>query len=236
MSTSRFVSAGTVDRPSDKEDAWKKAQEAVEATKRQKEDAVAGSGLQEGGKTLYEVLQANKAAKQEAFEESLRLKTQAQFLNEEDAEYLESLSKNERAQKAASEKRAREQLEEFRKQQEVAERQALASSQFGTLPIETEAWSISAKKRRRGKEQDFIKGVKLRKTSTSHEKEAEAGSKAVVSKPGSDMTAAAVPEKKELKDTKAPSQQGRGGSPAQENPAPILLGLGLSAYSSDEDD
>jgi hypothetical protein len=35
-------------------------QEAIDATKKTKDDAAAGGGLQEGGKTLFETLQANK--------------------------------------------------------------------------------------------------------------------------------------------------------------------------------
>jgi hypothetical protein len=53
---SRFVSAGTDNAPVERDAEWLAAQEAVEATRRQK----AAEGQQESGKSLYETLQANK--------------------------------------------------------------------------------------------------------------------------------------------------------------------------------
>jgi len=55
---SRFVSAGTNvgPRPPD-DDAWVQAQRAVEA---QKQPKPTNPGTQEGGKSLYEVLQQNE--------------------------------------------------------------------------------------------------------------------------------------------------------------------------------
>jgi hypothetical protein len=54
---SRFVSAGsTDDQPSERDEAWAKAQQQIESTKQSK----LRPGEQEGGKSLYETLQANK--------------------------------------------------------------------------------------------------------------------------------------------------------------------------------
>lgn len=53
---SRFVSGGTVDQPAERDDAWAKAQQEIEDKHRQKEEA----SRQEGGKSLFETLQANK--------------------------------------------------------------------------------------------------------------------------------------------------------------------------------
>lgn len=53
---SRFVSAGTDEEPSERDEAWLNAQEEIESKRREKAEA----GKQEGGKTLYETLQANK--------------------------------------------------------------------------------------------------------------------------------------------------------------------------------
>ena len=55
---SRFVSGGTIDQPKERDEAWLKAQQEIEAKQLQK--AEEQKGLQEGGKTLYETLQANK--------------------------------------------------------------------------------------------------------------------------------------------------------------------------------
>ena len=52
---SRFVPGGTVDEPV-QNDEWVNAQHEIEERRRRKEE----DGKQEGGKTLYETLQANK--------------------------------------------------------------------------------------------------------------------------------------------------------------------------------
>ena len=54
--SSGFVSGGTSDRPIKRDDEWLKAQQELEALRHRKDE----ESRQEGGKTLYEVLQANK--------------------------------------------------------------------------------------------------------------------------------------------------------------------------------
>ena len=54
--SSGFVSGGTADKPTERDDEWLKAQQEIEATRRRKEE----EGRQQGGKSLYEVLQNNK--------------------------------------------------------------------------------------------------------------------------------------------------------------------------------
>ena len=56
MSTG-FVSGGTIDQPTERDDQWLRAQEAIEATRRKKIE----ESQQADGKSLYEVLQANKS-------------------------------------------------------------------------------------------------------------------------------------------------------------------------------
>lgn len=53
---SRFVSGGTDEQAIERDEAWLKAQEVIEAKHREKIEA----GKQEGGKSLFETLQANK--------------------------------------------------------------------------------------------------------------------------------------------------------------------------------
>jgi hypothetical protein len=53
---SRFVSAGELEKPAERDDEWVKAKKEVEQERNRKLEA----GKQEGGKSLYEVLQANK--------------------------------------------------------------------------------------------------------------------------------------------------------------------------------
>ena len=53
---SRFVSGGTNEEPTERDEAWLKAQQEIEAGQLQKKEA----GQQADGKSLYETLQANK--------------------------------------------------------------------------------------------------------------------------------------------------------------------------------
>lgn len=53
---SRFISSGTNDEPTARDEAWLKAQAELDAAHAAKLEA----GKQEGGKSLYETLQANK--------------------------------------------------------------------------------------------------------------------------------------------------------------------------------
>ena len=54
--SSGFVSGGTADKPIKRDEEWIKAQQEIEARRREKERDVG----QEGEKSLYEVLQNNK--------------------------------------------------------------------------------------------------------------------------------------------------------------------------------
>jgi hypothetical protein len=54
--SSGFVSGGTIDKPTERDDEWRRAQAELEEKRRQKE----AQGQQDDGKSLFEVLQANK--------------------------------------------------------------------------------------------------------------------------------------------------------------------------------
>ena len=54
--SSGFVFGGTADAPIERDDEWLKAQQEIEANRRRREE----ESRLESGKTLYEVLQANK--------------------------------------------------------------------------------------------------------------------------------------------------------------------------------
>lgn len=54
--SSGFVSGGTADKPIKRDDEWLKAQQEIEANRLRKEE----ESQQQGGKTLYEILQGNK--------------------------------------------------------------------------------------------------------------------------------------------------------------------------------
>ena len=54
--SSGFVSGGTVDAPIERDEEWRQAQREIEEKRREKEEL----GKQNEGKSLYEILQANK--------------------------------------------------------------------------------------------------------------------------------------------------------------------------------
>lgn len=54
--SSGFVSGGTIDKPTERDDEWRAAQAELEAKRLEREDR----DRQHDGKSLYEVLQANK--------------------------------------------------------------------------------------------------------------------------------------------------------------------------------
>jgi hypothetical protein len=56
--SSGFVSGGTNEEPIQRDDEWLRAQQEIEANARRKHEAA----KQDGGKSLYEVLQQNKGA------------------------------------------------------------------------------------------------------------------------------------------------------------------------------
>ena len=104
-------------------------------------------------------------AKQEQFEEKIRLKNQFRSLDEDEVEFLDSVLESTRAQEAAVKKDTADQLEAFRKQREEAEKTALGPTSSSVTPAEEEEWSVRARKRRREKKDLLLPGKK-RKEST----------------------------------------------------------------------
>ncbi|KAH8693229.1 N-terminal domain of NEFA-interacting nuclear protein NIP30-domain-containing protein, partial [Talaromyces proteolyticus] len=178
--SSGFVSGGTIDEPAERDDEWRRVQHELEEERRRKAEL----GKQDGGKSLYEVLQQNKMAKQEAFEESIRLKNQFRSLDDDEVEFLDSVLESTRAQEAAVKKETAEQLAEFHRQREEAERALLEGSSTENAGSggpakslgEEEQWAISGKKRKRNKK-ELLLPPKMRKSSASGEAPASDGSK-----------------------------------------------------------
>ncbi|KAL1958571.1 hypothetical protein VTO42DRAFT_4168 [Malbranchea cinnamomea] len=244
--SSGFVSGGTTEEASERDRQWEAARRELEAERQRK----AEEGKQAGGKSLYEILQQNKAAKQEAFEESIRLKNQFRALDEDEVEFLDSLLESTRAKEAALKKETAEQLEIFHRQRQEAERAALDGggannkARTGAGPLtDEEQWSVAGRKRRRAKEREAFPGVKLRKSSSSEAKEKSPGEK-----PG-DLDSSASKELKHHIESPASGTSHGGQDPEQQDPAPTVSpvnnasatrppassSLGLSAYDSDED-
>ncbi|KAI6902606.1 hypothetical protein KC334_g7562 [Hortaea werneckii] len=248
---------------SQQDSAWAEAQRKIDATRQH--SSLMGSkprlGEQEGGKSLYETLQANKAAKQEAFDEATRFRNQFRSLDEDEVEFLDSVLESTRTQEAEVKKETREQLDAFRKLQEDAGKKAVAgqdgedAGDAATADAET-SWALGPRKRKKGKERGgVLGGVKLRK--------AESGEVGGDGGGGAKATSSSPPkEDKEGKDTEAssrtpakskgPEQTERASSapnkqvdgktvghepqPVEAKSAAQPPPLGLVAYSSDEED
>ncbi|MCJ1387519.1 hypothetical protein MMC18_000362 [Xylographa bjoerkii] len=238
--SSGFVSGGTTDEPIERDDEWLKAQQELEAIRRRREE----ESRQTGGKSLYEVLQQNKAAKQDAFEESIRLKNQFRNLDEDEIEFLDSVLESTRAKEEAVKKETAEQLNLFRQQQEDADRAMVQDVQEGGeestfpksgSPVNDEPlWAVN-RKRKRVREIEVANGVKLRKSSSTVQRSMTSGEGTHNGKHVQDNsiqtrklgTASSVVKVGE------PESNSRTEKPPASRLEPKVPGLGLGEYDSD---
>ncbi|OJI90682.1 hypothetical protein ASPTUDRAFT_26201 [Aspergillus tubingensis CBS 134.48] len=246
--SSGFVSAGTDQEPIERDDEWRRVQNELEEERKRKAEL----GRQEDGKSLYEVLQQNKMAKQEAFEEKIKLKNQFRSLDEDEVEFLDSIMESTRAKEAAVKKETAEQLELFRRQREEAEKTQLEDTSADVAPAaKGEDWKIPARKRRREKSKDLLIPGKKRKSlggdttgNSSKEQSADKESGKVdksvheskpeptQKKPEESKPAAALPgASKPVQDSKSSPKQTASNAAAK---APSLS-LGLADYGSDSE-
>ncbi|KAE9376774.1 hypothetical protein N431DRAFT_331037 [Stipitochalara longipes BDJ] len=168
--SSGFVSGGTADAPIERSDEWLAAQKELEANRQRK----AEQARQADGRSLYETLEANKAAKQEAFEEANRLKNQFRALDQDEVEFLDSVLESTRKEEDRVKRETAEGLALFRQQQEEADKKARRGSdgaavEEGPPTVEEESWGSGGRKRKRMKDKEGLKGVKIRRSSISTE-------------------------------------------------------------------
>lgn len=183
------------------------------------------------------------AAKQEEFEEKNRLKNQFRSLDDDEADFLDSVLESTRAKEAQVRKETAEQLDTFRKQREAAEdvlsggNAAIEKSDTGDKSLATEeSWSASSRKRRRVKQKDDEGSGKLRKKSSTTENprtklvgsERLPGGEAIETTSSDNIKHGTGSAKSEPADVN-PSRTAI--TPTQITPAT----LGLGAYSSDDD-
>ncbi|KAE8378103.1 N-terminal domain of NEFA-interacting nuclear protein NIP30-domain-containing protein [Aspergillus bertholletiae] len=250
--SSGFVSAGTDQEPIERDDEWLRVQQELEEERRRKAEL----GKQADGKSLFEVLQQNKMAKQEAFEEKIKLKNQFRSLDEDEVEFLDSIMESTRAQEAAVKKETAEQLEAFRRHREEAEKVALEEGTADVTPAaEGEDWKIPARKRRRDKKDLLLPGKKRKSTAEGAGETLSTGEQNADQKeksPGKDdkqsvpplANAANVEESHPPVNTATSASAAQVGdvkaaSPEQtekkQTAKPAPISLGLSGYSSDSE-
>jgi hypothetical protein len=219
--SSGFVSGGTVENPTERDDEWRQAQAELEAARKAKADLAA----RHDGKSLFEVLQENKDKKQAEFEERARYKLHVS-LNDEEADYLDSIEEKRRKEEAQVKKDTHEQLEAFRRQQEEDARKAFEDDN-GDAPIEEQVqWTATSRKRKKGAESGLFKGVKLRKANSTPDAEGVA-KESVQRDMDSTEKLPTIPSRSDASTTKnaLPPTKPAGG-----------LALGLGYASSDDDD
>jgi hypothetical protein len=199
-------------------------------------------------------------AKQEAFEESIRLKNQFRALDEDEVEFLDSVLESTRAEEERVRRETAQGLEAFRRQQEEADKRLLtqaagAGSDAGAAGLveEQEEWvagSARKRKRRAGEKEGLVKGVKLRKSSTSGPAAAVSATEkppplSAESKMSKDSGATAADVKSATAVEVTSRKQAQPSKPVASSLSPTTKvtaapttkgGLGLVDYGSDEDD
>ena len=169
------------------------------------------------------------AAKQEAFEESIRLKNQFRALEDDEVDFLDSVLESTRAKEAAIRQETTAQLDSFRKQQEAVEKAALDSSQETAEDTEARSksqsalWSTTTKKRRREQDQTQRTALKLRKASSPAGIQAEDGKSTQSSSPKASSNAQSEPGRTSDQPPSSPKVQTSTST------------LGLVSYDSDDE-
>lgn len=184
-------------------------------------------------------------AKQEAFEESIRLKNQFRNLDEDEIEFLDSVLESTRAKEEAVRKETSEQLDIFRRQQEEADKAIMSeavgvedTSPVGAIPPGEFQWAINARKRKRAKGREALLGAKVRKTFFANDNSPLVATATEPDEAGGASDSVHEPLANNKGTSKAVSQtiaSDNGGIkfPAREQPSAV--GLGLIDYSSGED-
>jgi hypothetical protein len=236
--SSGFVSGGKAGEEVERDDAWKKAQQEIEDARRAKAELA----KQQDGKSLFEVLQANKDKKQAEFEEKARYKLHV-ALDDEEADYLDSVLEKKRQEEANVRKETFEQLDLFRRQREEAERKARGLEEETTeAPKEDDVgqWAAVGRKRKKGSEAGLLKGVKLRKSSSVPEENNSVGAAKAPKQSTPDVKTNAFSTGISDNSSKSPAttaistKKPSAGQPPSKPANTISLGLGY-ASSDDED-
>lgn len=178
------------------------------------------------------------AAKEEAFQEANRLKNQFRALDEDEVEFLDSVLESTRAEEERVKRETAEGLEQFRRQQEEADKKARRGSEGaqnaeeGSPTVEDE-WVAGGRKRKRAKEKEVFKGVKIRRSSTT-----ERAVDLTTTEASSSKSPSSTPVESTKSTPLAPAMPKSAALASAEKapPAPAKTGLGLVDYGSDDDD
>ncbi|KAI0400657.1 N-terminal domain of NEFA-interacting nuclear protein NIP30-domain-containing protein [Xylaria palmicola] len=247
---------------------WEAVQKDLDEERRRRAEArkaaVEGGGAG-GERSLYEILQANKAAKQAAFEEQNRIRNQFRALDDDEIEFLHGVSDGQRAEEERLRRETEEGLAGFRRAQQQAvggggggggdvdvDVEGSGGTTTGDPVLLREEWASAGRKRKRERERAGLKGVKRRTSAPEEEKKMERGLAKEGEGEGKDRDEAVEPATKHEPVKKitpavsaAPPEKSK---PIPAPPArdvegksksdlkPAAAAVGLVDYGSDEDD
>jgi hypothetical protein len=161
------------------------------------------------------------------------LTNQFRSLDEDEIEFLDSVQEAARVKELAEKRATKEGLEEFRKQQEEAERAAKEQEGAVSPPTVSESWAVGPRKRKKGKEKEVIGGLKIRRTSTGDQAKKVEDTREPTTTKVDDEAASSNSPRPSVQES---SKKQPTAAPSVSTPAPApAAGLGLGAYSSDED-
>ncbi|GAB1319177.1 hypothetical protein MFIFM68171_09387 [Madurella fahalii] len=247
-----------------RQEEWAEVTRQLEADRRQRAEAALRKSSAAGEhKSLYDVLQANKAAKQAAFEEAHRLRNQFRALDDDEVDFLDGVRRARREEEERVRRETEEGLRAFRRLQGVTGGSGSGSGSAtagagegggvgdGEMPEADEmaalvGWEGSGRRKRAkgdmGRGRKRVKGLGVRKESTGGSEDGGSGAVEGKTKGGEGGLAK---EKETVKET-GPVGGGEGGGPKEEKPVTALPpapatgtakpgGL-LVDYGSDDDD
>ncbi|KAI1269062.1 N-terminal domain of NEFA-interacting nuclear protein NIP30-domain-containing protein [Xylariaceae sp. FL1019] len=155
-----------------KNEEWEKVQRELEEERKKRADARRRDAEGGGEKSLFDVLQANKAAKQAAFEEANRIKNQFRSLDDDEIEFLDEVESKKRAEEEEKRREVEDGIRKFREKQKSDEQKDGVDGEGGEGIGDVEWASAGGRKRKREKEREKgLKGVKRRGSGGEKEKE-----------------------------------------------------------------
>ncbi|CAK7199189.1 hypothetical protein SEUCBS139899_001862 [Sporothrix eucalyptigena] len=203
---------------------WAAVEKELEAERQRKAEArKALAGAPE--KSLYDVLQANKAAKQAAFEEQNKFKNQFRALDEDEIEFLDGIEADARAAEARVKAETAAGLDAFRAAQ--GKREAKGDGEDGTKDddetaelVGDTAWAVGRKRKRKTDNKTAFPNVKRKGSSTEQEEKADE----------EEMKEKTSQKEVETKSTTPLKDKAATAPPPKARPV-----LGLGDYGSDDD-
>ncbi|KAI0126105.1 N-terminal domain of NEFA-interacting nuclear protein NIP30-domain-containing protein [Xylariales sp. AK1849] len=226
--------ASTSSTNPEKASAWAAAQVQLDRERQQREAARQTTIESSSQQSLYDTLQANKAAKQAAFEEANRIKNQFRALDDDEVDFLDDIVERERREEEVKRREVEEGLAAFKAKRRNGglEHEGSLGGDDGVDEVVSEVvgWGAGgAKKRKREKEQGKIKGLK-RRASEGVKKETNGTIKGV--------SASAAKDEQSQAGVRKPAENKE--APVDVDVVPKAAGqnlkMGLVDYGSDDDD